>query len=83
MKAKAKITSKGQVTIPAKIREKFGFRPGLQLVFVAKNDELRVALDDSVSPFAKYQGIGNPGIGSGREALLRYMRELRGHDDLD
>jgi AbrB family looped-hinge helix DNA binding protein len=83
MRAKGKITSKGQVTIPAKIREKFGLRPGRQLVFIAKNNELQVTLDDSVSPFAKYQGIGNPGIGSGREALLRYMRELRGHDDFD
>ncbi len=30
------------------------------------------------SPFAKYRGIGNPAMRSGRKALLRYTRELRG-----
>jgi hypothetical protein len=33
------------------------------------------------SPFAKYMGIGNPGIGKGKKALQRWMRELRGHDE--
>jgi hypothetical protein len=30
------------------------------------------------SPFAKYQGIGNPGIPSGRAAVIKFIRDLRG-----
>jgi hypothetical protein len=29
------------------------------------------------SPFEKYAGIGNPGIGTGREAVQRWLREMR------
>jgi len=31
--------------------------------------------------FAKYAGIGNPGIGSGRKAIRKWIREIRGHED--
>jgi hypothetical protein len=30
------------------------------------------------SPFAKFKGIGNPGIDSGRKRIIRWVRELRG-----
>ena len=30
------------------------------------------------SPFAKYRGIGNRGMGSGRKGVVRWVRELRG-----
>ena len=30
------------------------------------------------SPFVKFKGIGNPGIGLGREEIIRWVRELRG-----
>jgi hypothetical protein len=29
------------------------------------------------SPFEKYAGIGNPGIGKGRAAIQRWLREMR------
>jgi len=29
------------------------------------------------SPFEKYMGIGNPGIGKGRKAIQRWLREMR------
>jgi len=29
------------------------------------------------SPFEKYAGIGNPGIGKGKEAIQRWLREMR------
>ena len=28
--------------------------------------------------FEKYEGIGNPGIGKGRKAIQKWLRELRG-----
>lgn len=33
------------------------------------------------SPFEKYRGIGNPGIGKGKKAIQKWLRELRGHED--
>jgi hypothetical protein len=35
---------------------------------------------EGTSPFAKYRGIGNPGIPSGIENIVLYFREVRGHD---
>ncbi|MGA8406497.1 MAG: hypothetical protein WB680_04900 [Candidatus Acidiferrales bacterium] len=32
----------------------------------------------NASPFEKYRGIGNPGIPSGRKAINRHIRHLRG-----
>ena len=42
---------------------------------------MRVTAVRKESPFEKYAGIGNPGIGKGRKAILKWMRELRGHDE--
>ena len=33
---------------------------------------------ETESPFAKYQGIGNPGLPRGRKAIIRYIRKMRG-----
>lgn len=35
------------------------------------------------SPFDKYCGINRKGKGLGREAVVRYVRELRGHYDME
>ena len=37
-----RITSKGQVTIPKKWREKFGFWPGSEVDFIAEEDGLKI-----------------------------------------
>ena len=37
-----KITSKGQVTIPQDLREKYGFRPGTEIEFLHDGNALRV-----------------------------------------
>jgi AbrB family looped-hinge helix DNA binding protein len=39
---KALVTSKGQVTIPKELREKFGILPGAQVDFVAAEDGIRL-----------------------------------------
>lgn len=39
---KALVTSKGQVTIPKELREKFGIEPGVQVDFVAATDGIRL-----------------------------------------
>jgi AbrB family looped-hinge helix DNA binding protein len=80
----AKVTSKGQVTIPVEIRRNLGVRPGASIRFEQQPDGIRVLRETEENPFEKWRGIGGfPGMGSGREAIIAYFRELRGHDDLD
>ena len=78
MQKHAKVTSKGQITIPREIRQALGVQPGDRVLFESDNEGIRVRPLRTVSPFAKYQGIGNPGIGSGRKAINRWIRKIRG-----
>ena len=77
MQTRAKITSKGQITVPRAVRRALGVKEGDNLVFEENGDEMVVRPDKRNSRFAKYMGIGNPGIGEGREAVIRAIRELR------
>jgi len=81
MKKQAKVTSKGQITVPREIRRRLGVRAGDKLEFEDNGDGVRVTAVRKESPFAKYMGIGNPGIGKGRKAIQKWLRELRGHDE--
>lgn len=75
---RAKITSKGQITVPIAIRRALGVRAGDLLLFEQDEHGVRVRRVDKKSRFAKYRGIGNPGIGSGKAAIHRWMRKVRG-----
>ncbi len=84
MEIEAKITSKGQITVPLEVRKELGVKPGDKIRFEKNSDqEITVRPVRKDSPFEKYRGIGNPGIGSGREAVIRYVREMRGFDPDD
>lgn len=78
MQREAKITSKGQITLPREVRQALGVNPGDKIVFEQNGKEVSVRPVRSKSLFAKYRGIGNPGIPSGRGQVLRKVRELRG-----
>jgi AbrB family looped-hinge helix DNA binding protein len=78
-----KITSKGQITVPREVRRTLGVRAGDKLIFenlVLDNGEagIRVRPVRTQSAFSKYRGIGNPGLGSGRKGIARWLREMRG-----
>ena len=75
---RARITSKGQITIPHEVRRALGVRAGDKLVFEKDGAGFRVRPERTESPFAKFEGIGNPGIPRGRKAIIRYMRKMRG-----
>jgi AbrB family looped-hinge helix DNA binding protein len=80
MSEQAKITSKGQITVPRGIRNVLGVKTGDSLVFEQHGDGVVMRPLRKKSPFAKYRGIGNPGLDSGREAVLKEIAELRGHE---
>jgi antitoxin PrlF len=74
----ARITSKGQITIPRDIRRVLGVEVGDQLLFESDGQGVRVRAVRSESPFAKYRGIGTPGIPAGRKGINKWLRDLRG-----
>jgi AbrB family looped-hinge helix DNA binding protein len=81
---RAKVTSKGQITVPVEIRKSLGLKPGDHLRFEQQEGGIRLTRDAEENVFEKYRGIGGfPGMGKGREAIVAYFREMRGHDDLD
>ena len=80
----ATVTSKGQVTIPVEVRRRLGVKAGDKLRFESQNGGFRVVRDVDENVFEKWRGIGSfPGMGKGRDAIVAYFRDLRGHDDLD
>ena len=78
MQKQAKITSKGQITIPREVRRAMGVQPGDRVLFEGDKEGVRVRPIRKASPFAKFRGIGNPGIGSGRKAINSWMKKMRG-----
>ena len=77
MKKLARITSKGQITVPHEIRRALGVRAGDKLLFEKDGGGVRVRPVRTKSPFEKYRGIGSPGIRRGRKAVVGWVRELR------
>jgi antitoxin PrlF len=78
MKKQAKVTSKGQITVPREIRRRLGVHAGDRLLFEEDGDGVRVTAVRKESAFAKYRGIGTPGIGKRKKGIQRWLRELRG-----
>jgi antitoxin PrlF len=78
MQKQARITTKGQITVPREVRRALGVRPGDRLIFESDGKGIRVRRVRIESAFSKYRGIGNPGMGSGRKSIGRWLRSLRG-----
>jgi AbrB family looped-hinge helix DNA binding protein len=78
MKRQARITSKGQITVPHEVRRALGVQPGDKLLFEKDAKGFRVRPVRTASPFEKYRGIGIPDNTKGRTSILRRIREMRG-----
>jgi AbrB family looped-hinge helix DNA binding protein len=83
---RAKVTSKGQITVPVEIRRSLGVKAGDKLRFEPQEGGFRlVREEEEENVFEKWRGIGTgfPIEGEGIEAIVRYFREMRGHDEFD
>ncbi len=74
----AKMTSKGQVTIPKKVRDKLGVHPGEEVGFEEKGEQILLKKALTKSPFDKWVGKLKHLKGSHSDDLIR---EIRGHDN--
>ena len=74
----AKVTSKGQVTIPKKIRERLGVHPGEDVGFEERGNVLVISKVVTKSPFDKWVGKLKHLEGQRSDDLVR---EARGHDN--
>jgi len=74
----AKVTSKGQITIPKEIREKLGVHPGEDVGFEEKDNMLLISKVVGKSPFDKWVGKLKHLKGQRSDDLVR---EARGHDN--
>jgi bifunctional DNA-binding transcriptional regulator/antitoxin component of YhaV-PrlF toxin-antitoxin module len=77
-KKKARISRKRQIAVPSEARRALGARSGAKLRREQDGSEFRGKRPPAESPFEKYRGIGNPTIPSGRKAVTRIIRQLRG-----
>lgn len=82
MELKAKVTSKGQLTIPKEVRQALGVKEGDNLLFEIKDDsgEILVRVARKPVSFADYAGIWRENDGMSVKEVNAYVRELRGHD---
>lgn len=71
---KAKMTSKGQVTIPKEVRQRLGLRPGDKLKFVEGARGFTVKKRLQASPFASYRGYLKGLQGQDPDVLVTEMR---------
>lgn len=66
----ARLTCKGQVTLPAAIRRATQIDPGDRLRFSCENGVLLATAQRAASRFGKYRGIG-AGVPGGRRTIQR------------
>lgn len=70
----AKVTSKGQITIPKHVRDRLGLDPGDEVEFIEEDGAFRIRKERRQSPYAKYRGSIKNWTGQDPEDLLRELR---------
>ena len=70
----AKVTSKGQITIPKEIREKLGISPGEEIGFVERRGVFFIKKPVKKSPFEKWMGSLKDLKGSESDKIIDELR---------
>lgn len=72
--AQAKVTAKGQVTIPLVVRQRMGISPGDEIEFQEAEGGFLVTKRVSTSPFEKYLGYLKKKRGQNPDKILEELR---------
>ena len=73
-----RITSKGQITIPSEIRNRFGFQPGMEVEIIAEDNKAFIIKSSSENAFLKWLGRGEHREKKDADIIIE---ELRGRAD--
>ena len=73
-----KITSKGQITIPQVIRNKFGFMPGMDVEIIVEGNKALIVKSGDENKFMKWLGRGEK---RSRRSIYHMVDQLRGRTD--
>jgi len=66
----SKMTNKGQIVVPKKLRRKYRFKPGIKVAFIEKNGELIIKVMDKAY-IESFTGI----LKGGGSVLKELMKE--------
>ena len=70
----AKVTSKGQITIPKNVREKLGLKTGAGVAFEEKDGVFYIRKSVTKSPFDKWKGKLRKLKGKSSDQLIKELR---------
>lgn len=70
----AKVTSKGQITVPKAVRERLGLVPGDELEFMEDSGQMVIRRHEDDSRFRKYRGYLKHLQGQDPDVLVEEMR---------
>jgi AbrB family looped-hinge helix DNA binding protein len=73
-----RITSKGQVTIPQDIRNKFGFLPGMEVDIIAEGNKALIVKSRRENRFTKWVGRGKR---RSKKDIDQMIDKVRGRSD--
>jgi len=74
----ATLTSKGQITIPAAVRHQYNLRAGDLIDFAPNGRSINMVPARKPGRFAKYRGVDTVKLGPGPNAVVEWVRSLRG-----
>ncbi|MGH9196270.1 MAG: AbrB/MazE/SpoVT family DNA-binding domain-containing protein [Acidimicrobiia bacterium] len=74
MTVKAKMTSKGQITVPKGVRDQLGLRPGDEIEFVIENGGCAIHKRVTDNPFSEWRGYLKHLAGKDVDELIEEMR---------
>jgi AbrB family looped-hinge helix DNA binding protein len=73
-----RITSKGQVTIPKGIRNKFGFLPGMEVEFIVDGQKAMIVKSRQENKFIRWLGRGRT---MHQIEVDKTVNQMRGNED--
>jgi len=73
-----RITSKGQITIPQEIRNKFSFLPGTEVDVISEGNKVLIVKSKRENAFMKWLGRGKR---RNKHNIDRMINQLRGRTD--